>query len=187
MSGIARRVVFGYDSSNILEFPVEISWDLGWDRDSKLEYIERVKRKVYEQYGVEDALDVTTANSSFENGKLLSPHILRYPGMNMDIVSTMRNGQKNLPSDDVSIITYVYCYMYAICHNEDVFNVFKQYEYFFDVFWKPEDGWNTQARLCVMLKIIIHNKLHHRFFKNDDAESIIAFRDWFNKNKMLYI
>lgn len=183
MSGIAHRMIYGLENGEIVEYPVEISWDLGWDKDSKLEYIDRIRVAAYERYGIESVLDVTTANCSVENGKILSPHILKYPDTNDDIMKYFEKHGKNTLTPEMGSVALAYYYMYAICHTSEAYSVFHMFDYFFDVFWKPNPNKETQAYLCVLLKRIIHMKLHNQFFKVCEGPAILGFKKWYLENK----
>lgn len=178
---MVQRMIFGFDGNGIVEFPVEINWDLGFDKAAKLEYINRVCDAAYCRYGLDEVLDVTTANSSIENGRILSPHILKCYGGNMSVDAYFSEHGKNTLSPVMQKVAFAYYYMFSVCHNAEAYILFDRYNYFFDVFWKIGGG-DTQAYTCVLLKKAIYENKHKEFFKEFSGIGLIGFKNWFIKN-----
>lgn len=178
---MVQRIIFGFDGDGIIELPVEINWDLGFDKAAKLEYINRVCDVAYGRYGLDEVLDVTTANSSVENGKILSPHILKCYGTDLSVSDYYDEHGKARLTPIMQKVAFAYYYMFSICHSTEAYVVFNRYNYFFDIFWKPGNG-DTQAYLCVLLKKVIHENKHKEFFKELSNTGLIGFKDWFIQN-----
>lgn len=182
MSSIAQRMIFGFKDGKVTKFPVEINWDLGWSAADKLEYISRVKNYAEEKYGIIDALDVTTANRSYERGSTLSPHILRYTGTSIPVWDYYKEKAKDKINPPYNHYAFAYYYMYSIFHS-NAYGLLRRYDHYFDVFWKPGNG-GTQAEECAIMRIIIEQKLHKDFFGTlDGSKGFIEWYENFQENK----
>lgn len=159
---------------------VQIAWDLGFTREAKLIYVQRLHDALTGKLGKRLYLEVTSA-SNMEIGRQLSPLFAHFQsGLNFeDAFSKIRY-------DDVyhfehftyplymkhEAFLHFYCY-----YGRYLLPAVRLFEVFTDVFYNPsKEGW-TQAEACALLKLLdMQGNL-------DVLEDLPKFLGWYNTSR----
>lgn len=142
---MAKRSGFYIENNTIVQKVVDINWELGFDKKAKHTYIERIIKALGEE--LQPAIDVTSA-SNVEEGKALSPLLLRVPGRNMSVEDLQRDlGAYDIPG----LADYYYLRALQDSHIATV----NRHKCFIDVFHNPEKSFgNTQACSLAVYKLL---------------------------------
>lgn len=171
---MARRFAY-FVKNNILCYKfVDITWDLGFNREAKHEYVRRMIDALGKDVG--RACDVTTGSPVYDT-RILSPVFVKVHKSNMSVEDWVN---AKIPEDtphrfELPIVHYAY----ITGLTERNLTTISQYDCFFDVFTNPDKGlYNTQAYLVGMVKWMMLNDkmgliLDYGKFKSFDLE----FRD----------
>lgn len=158
----------------IVERIVKIDWDLGFDRDAKHKYIERIKSALGSYVGTK--ADVTTASQDYK-ARRLSPIFLKCKDKDMSVEDCWQQVVKDkIPnaSEVRGLFDYVYLYNFS----DYEIDVAMEYDCYIDVFHNPDRGFhNTQARSLAVLRLIIETG------QEQVLESLEGFLQWYKTIK----
>lgn len=159
---MAKRGGFYTDGVNIIFQTVDIDWDLGFDKEAKQKYIERIIEALGERFL--PCADVTSASSD-PIAQSLSPLFIRYGNSTLESLY-MSNRELMVPG----VCDFFYANALSDVQKEFIRNT----NCFIDVFYKPENGRNTQACNIAVFKLLQYQKKEHLL------EDLDAFLLWYN-------
>lgn len=163
---MVTRCGYTVEQNQIIERRVQINWDLGFDKEAKRAYIQRIINALPDDY--KPAVDVTTASPIYE-ARSLSPFYVTRDGVNIE--DTWAKTKEELPG----LLPGAFDYIYLSSLSEEQIDYVLRQKTFIDVFHNPEKAISTQARSLCALQIL-HNT-NNMHLLNDFS----AFVDWFAK------
>lgn len=164
---MVRRSGYRVTGDNqVTQYVVDIDWDLGFDREAKHIYIQRIADGL-RAYGITDTLDVTSA-SSVHVGKMLSPLFIDVPSLGCSLEDALQSIPNcfTIPG----LPDWYYCRALSDLNKATIL----KHDCISDVFHNPNKGYgNTQALSCVCYKLL-HNTGRLNLLEDRDK-----FINWF--------
>ncbi|KSV59161.1 hypothetical protein [Acetivibrio ethanolgignens] len=163
---MVKRSAFGIEGNNtIVQLVTEIEWNLGFSREAKAVYAQRIQEALHER-----VLDVTTASPE-PRGFALSPHVLEAYDSKGQTVMEFVQEMEDLCGPSSLQNGLVFCYVY--CRSIRDTSAIDEYKWFSDVFHNPDKGYtNTQAFSAAVLKLM---KEHGELKRLDSFQD---FKQW---------
>ena len=157
---MVNRCVYGFEGESIVQYVVNISWELGFTKEAKREYVKRI----ISQLPVK-AVDVTTASPD-PKYRALSPYYIVANGVILeDFFHTIDTGDNK----------WVYPFIYFNWLSDYLKESIESADYFLDVFHNPDNKGNvTQAYWCSLYKALVHMN------KKEMLEDADKFAEWYN-------
>lgn len=148
---MTKRCGFYVKDGVLCRKDVYIQWDLGFDKEAKQLYIERIIWELGK--GFETAIDVTTA-SPIHEARMLSPFFVKVGEESVEDawaeVKEVNPVVKKIPG------TFDYLYLSSLTGEQ------KQYvlrnKVFIDVFHNPDKAYNTQAKSLAVYQLLVEQK-----------------------------
>lgn len=152
---MVQRSGFYVADGRIIQRIVRIEWDLGFDRDAKHQYIDRVINALGTD--IAPIADVTSASYVKETQRL-SPIFVRMPDGNQtveDYLQVIKNGV----FPEIFQIPGASDYVYLTALSEEDLKTALQYNCYVDVFHNPTKSYgNTQALSLAVMRLICETK-----------------------------
>lgn len=146
---MTQRSGFYTDGTNVIQRVCTIEWDLGFDKEAKRTYIERIKEALPSM--LNPMIDITSASPNAFH-RSLSPIFIEYGGSSIEDFIKL-NPQVMVPG--------VIDFFYISSLSPAQMKLIKETNCFIDVFHKPSNGRSTQAAWCVYAKLLmLKNKEH---------------------------
>lgn len=172
------RCGYYVEDDQVRRITKKIEWDLGFTKDAKHIYIQRLENAIHEDFPKANVLEVTSA-SMHAYGRALSPIFIEFDnGESMEDAWTRlkQNGERvnydgcvwPLPAPPVAFVHY-YCkyarHMIPLIRLVDVFT---------DVFYNPTKPGGTQAEACAVLKLLDEQDAMKKI------DSLKEFLEWYD-------
>jgi len=169
---MVKRCGFYISKGKLCRKDVLIDWDLGFDRDAKAEYIERIKRALGED--LMPSIDVTTASTDAIAKRLSPYYVILEDGVSVE--DAWKEIKITVP--EVCKIPGMFDFIYLNGLNEWQRDYVKRMECFIDVFHNPDKAFNTQAKALAVFKLLNVQG------KQEYLEDCNAFVKWYKQNCM---
>lgn len=162
---MVKRCGYYIENGVIKRKDVYIEWDLGFDRNAKYDYINRLKDALGKE--LHPILDVTTASMD-SVGKSLSPHILK-----ASTGEYMSDLYHTLPSIEV------FCYFYFKAISEGQSRYLERMNCLIDVFHNPDThGDRTQAMWLSLYRLLLPDR-------QEILQDFNSYSNWLNSLEFL--
>lgn len=166
---MVKRSVFYVHSGKLYRKDVEIEWDLGFDREAKQEYIERIQKAAGDNLSA--SIDVTTASPIYK-ARMLSPFYVKVDGMNVEDIWALNKEQQ--PQIKQILGAFDFIYLNALSREEKEYAL--RQAGFIDVFHNPDKAYNTQAKSLAVLQLLA---------QTDNLNLLVSLGDfvkWYTEN-----
>ena len=175
---VPRCAYYINDNSELVRHYVLIEWDLGFTKEAKHKYINRI----IDALGMDDKImvDVTSASYIYD-AQHLSPLFVKLksnPTMSVeDYIGTIKL-QMSLVGYDMRVKYYGYIYLASFTDKE--IRAIEKYDGFFDVFNNqlstPD---NSQAYFCAVYKLMLRQK------KTDVLQDFDSYLEYLSNMKVV--
>lgn len=167
---MVSRCGFSVEDRQLVQHNVQIEWDLGFDRQAKVAYIDRIKEALGSGYNSIE--DVTTASSD-EMGRSCSPFFM-YSSEGESLEQVWEDIVKQNIGVNRTPGTFDYLYLNWLSDNQK--HWVEVTDCFVDVFHNPEKAMNTQAKALAVYKLLIAQN------KEELLTDLKGFITWYSEN-----
>lgn len=165
---MVKRCGFFLQDGVLMRKDVMIEWDLGFDREAKLQYIDRLHSALGEE--LSPIVEVTTASNTYV-GRCLSPFYTKIKGVSVEdlwpAVKEKANGV---------VIPGMYEFVYLQSLTDEQQSYVLQRKCFTDVFFNPDKAYSTQAKALVVYQLLCLQE------KKGILGSLVEFTRWYEIN-----
>lgn len=165
---MVKRCGFFIQDGALMRKDVIIEWDLGFDKEAKLQYIDRLHTALGEE--LSPIVEVTTASNTYL-GRCLSPFYTKIKGVSVEELWPVIKKK----SEGVFISgMYEFVYLQSLTNEQQSYVL--QRKCFTDVFFNPDKACNTQAKALVVYQLLCLQK------KKEILGSLMEFTKWYEIN-----